>query len=200
MLGCATSVAPTMALIADFTPVDGGTVINEGVPGGTYAYAPNGEPAPSPMISSGAWSLMYIGIGLAETAVVNYGVYFSPPGGACVDAHAYHGVSFKLSGDITGCTLQVTLADSQKTSHTDDPMRGGCTAATCDPSQKALTLSASPTPVQLAWGDVSGGAPAGDIDPSRLVSVGWQLTIPPAADGGSSVCIANVTVDDVMFY
>jgi hypothetical protein len=200
-LGCATSVAPTAALIADFPPIDGGvTTINEGVPGGIVANAPTTEPAPSPTVVGGAWNLSYVGLALAETAVVSFGIYFSPPDGACVDAHTYHGVSFKISGTISGCTLQVLLADSEKTSHTDDPMRGGCSAAACDPSQKMLTLPSVPTLMQIGWGDVSGGMPAGAIDATKLTSLGWQLTIPPAPDGGSGVCAADITIDDVTFY
>jgi hypothetical protein len=201
MLGCATSVAPTAALIDDFPPVDGGvTMINEGVPGGIVVNAPMSEPAPSPTVVGGAWNVNYVGLALAETAVVSFGIYFSPPDAACIDAHTYHGVSFKISGTISGCTLQFLLADSEKTSHTEDPMRGGCTAASCDPSQKLLTLPSSPTPMQIAWGDVSGGAPAGALDATRLVSLGWQLTIPPVPDGGSGACVADITIDDVMFY
>jgi hypothetical protein len=148
----------------------------------------------------GAWNVSYVGLALAETAVVSFGIYFSPPGGACVDAHTYHGVSFKISGTIAGCMLQVLLADSEKTSHTDDPMRGGCSAAACDPSQKMIALPASPTLMQIGWGDVSGGMPAGAIDATKLTSLGWQLTIPPAPDGGSGACVADITIDDVTFY
>jgi hypothetical protein len=202
-LGCAASIAPTAALIADFPPTDGGlAVIAAGVPGGifTYSSAPLTVPAPGPTVVDGAWHVGFIGPAGAEPATAKFGIYFSPPDGDCVDAHSYAGVSFKIGGTISGCTLDYLLADSKETSHADDPMRGGCSASACGASQKMLTLPASPTVVQIRWGDVSGGVPAGAIDATRLTSLGWQLTIPPAPDGGNGACVADITIDDVMFY
>ena len=200
-LGCQTSVAPTVALISDFAASDGGTtVIAGGVPGGIFTNAPMNDPAPTPTVMSGAWNVNYVAVASAETDTVKFGIYFSPPGGACVDAHTYSGVSFKISGTISGCTLQGLIADSEETSHTDDPTRGGCTVSSCQASQKDITLQTSPTATQIAWGDAAGGSPAGTIDATRLTSIGWQLTIPPAPDGGNGACIADITIDDVMFY
>ena len=44
------------------------------------------------------------------------GIDFSPPNSACVDAHTYAGISFKIGGMISGCTLDYVLAVSEETS------------------------------------------------------------------------------------
>jgi len=200
--GCSTSAAPTAALIADFSEADGAPVVfDEGVPGGIVASSSSTEtPPPSPMVEQGAWAIDYYGTGGAETRLVQVGIYFSQPNAACVDAHTYSGIEFKIGGTIVGCTLQLVVGDSETTSNTDDPMRGGCTTGACLPASVPVTLAATPQVTKVAWSQLSGGAPSGPIDPTKLTSVAWQVTMPAVPDGGPAGCEAHFTLDDVEFY
>ncbi len=197
--GCPNSVAPTMALIADFatSPV----MINKGISGGIISEkSSDSVPAPSPMVESGAWHMTnFIAATGASEATATFGIYFSPPPSACVDAHTYAGISFKIGGTVAGCTLSYLLEDSAH--RKSDDMRGSCTAASCEPARKMLTLVATPVVVQIPWAEPTGAAPSTPIDPKRLTAISWQLTIPATpAGGGTQVCMADITLDDVTFY
>jgi hypothetical protein len=202
LLGCATSVAPSMALIADFSGAGGGPVmINKGVPGGIIAEASSmSVPSPSPMLSNGAWQVKdFIAPTGSSEATATFGIYFSPPDRACVDAKSYAGISFKISGTVSGCTLSYVLEDSGHRKMAEE--RGSCTATRCEPPRKTLTISAAGEVVKVAWADVTGGMPNTAIDPGRLTSIAWQLAIPTTPDGGGTqVCMADITVDDITFY
>jgi hypothetical protein len=200
LLGCPTSVVPSMPLIADFSgaaPV----MINKGVPGGIIAESSSASvPAAAPMLEAGAWRLkeFFAPTGSAE-ATATFGIYFSPPNLACVDGHSYAGISFKISGTVMGCSLSYVLEDSGHRKMAEE--RGSCTAARCEPPRKTLTITAAGETVRVAWADVTGGMPNTAIDPGRLTSIAWQLAIPTTPDGGGTqVCMADITVDDITFY
>ena len=202
LLGCSTSTAPTMALIADFAATGGGPVmINKGVPGGIIAEASSTSvPSPSPTLNAGAWQVKdFIAATGSAEATATFGIYFSPPEGACVDARSYAGISFKISGAVAGCTLSYVLEDSAHRKSAEE--RGSCTATRCEPARKTLTIGATAETIKVAWADVTGGMPNTAVDPARLTSIAWQLGIPATPDGGGTgVCMADITVDDVMFY
>jgi hypothetical protein len=201
LLGCATSVAPTMPLIADFAGT-GPVMINKGVPGGIIAESSSPATVPSPglMVEAGTWRLtQYFAPTGASEATATFGIYFSPPNLACVDGKSYAGISFKISGTVTGCTLSYVLEDSGHRELAEE--RGSCTATRCEPPRKTLTIGATAETIKVAWADVTGGMPNTAIDPARLTSIAWQLAIPPTPDGGGTgVCMADITVDDITFY
>jgi pilus assembly protein FimV len=200
LLGCKTNVAPALPLIADFTRVDGGAMIPSGIPGGIFTDVNDGTPSPSPTVSSaGVWTIaQYVAVAAASETFATFGMYFSPPDEACLDGHSYQGISFKLGGTISGCSLRLLVGDSAHTKMKD--ARGACTAATCEPVAKELTIPASPTVVQIPWSGLSGGKPDLALDPKRLTSIAWQFAIPPAPDGGNGACFVDLTIDDVSFY
>jgi hypothetical protein len=199
--GCPNSVAPTIALIADFATT-GPVMIDKGVSGGVIAESSSPTTVPSPplTVDSGAWHLAnYFAPTGDSTQTATFGIYFSPPPSACVDAHTYAGISFKIGGTVAGCTLVYLLEDSAH--RKSDDMRGSCTAASCEPARKTLTLATTPAVVQIPWAEPTGAAPSTAIDPRRLTAISWQLAIPSKSDGGGSgVCMADITIDDVTFY
>src|SRR6187402_362200 len=56
-------------------------------------------------------------------------------GSACIDASAYDGVSFKLSGELGDCLLHFSFSYADALASTADPLRGKCTASNCYPAE-----------------------------------------------------------------
>jgi hypothetical protein len=129
-------------------------------------------------------------------------LYFS----GCVDASAFTGVQFTISGTMTGCTMQFSTNDSEHGDSTvgtgGDPKASGPMGAYA-PQLPVATPFTTPLMVPFAGtGAPTGGSPtAVAIDPAKLTGLQWQFTIAAAAEGGtSSNCTADITIDNVMFY
>src|SRR5207302_1128686 len=114
--------APT---IADFTPVDGGTSIE--IMGGTTSF---GTPAPEIMLSGGNLHAAVTVVAGPEPQSVGFGIYFR----GCVDAAAYSGVKFDMSGTVTGCAMSYAFNFSEDSwnaalvdAGSDGDANGACT-------------------------------------------------------------------------
>ena len=112
-------------------------------------------------------------------------------GEACIDASAYSGVSFVLSGDLGTCNLTFAFAYAEDVGSVNDPNRGLC-SGTCYPSQFALTSSS--TSVAFAATPTVAGMPVAAVNKTKLLGVQWQLV-----PSGTTSCTANFTLDNVMF-
>src|SRR5450755_2490239 len=103
-----TSVAPTDGLIADFKDPDGGIEIM----GGLFAYSAsglNGQGAPSNAVAGGALHITENAPATSDPQYVGTFLYFA----GCVDASAFSGVQFSISGSFSGCTMQVFSNDAE---------------------------------------------------------------------------------------
>jgi hypothetical protein len=187
----ACTAAPTSGLIADFMG-DGGIEIM----GGLSAYG--GVAAPTHTDANGTFEIMENNPAGAAAQYVGTVLYFSN----CVDASAFSGVEFTLSGSVAGCSIQYSTNDVQHDDMSTDP-KGGCTlgSACYSPQASITTVPTTATPVMEPFITTAGGNPSAPTDPTKLTGIQWQFTIAPAAEGGAPVsCVSDLKITDVKFY
>jgi hypothetical protein len=119
------------------------------------------------------------------------GVVLQIDGAACIDASAYSGVSFTLSGDLGTCNLTLAFPTADDLDSMIDPARGLCSGS-CYPSQ--FTLSSTSTSVSFTATPVVPGMPVSAVDKAKLLGVQWALV-----PSGTTSCTASFTIDDVKF-
>jgi hypothetical protein len=194
---------PARALITDFSDAGVGTSgiffgTEPNIDGGAFTFAATGlaapvlSLAPAPAGSTGQALQVVANPGTPtdpSNAFLGFGLGF----GMCVDASAYTGIQFTITGDIGDCSLAFSPQFSEDNSVTDDPMFGSCTAASCFPPASG-PIGTGTTVVEFA--NVAGGAPVTTVDPRALTGVQWQMVAP--TDGVSS-CSANFAVTDIAF-
>jgi len=198
---------PASTLITDFSDAVvvagtpgisfGGTAPNLG--GGTFSVAATGltKPVlslvPAPAGSTGQALQVVANPGLT-TDPANAWSVFGLGFNMCVDASAYTGVQFTITGDVGNCGLSFAAQFSEDNSVSDDPYFGSCTVGTsCFPPSSTLPILAGTTIVDFS--QVSGGSPLTTVDAHSITGVQWQLNAP--TDG--NVCAANFTVSNVTF-
>lgn len=202
-MGCTISdlPPPPAPLIADFASVDGGASIPIG---GTFTYhSPDAAVAPTATVTNGGWHITLNAPGMTDPQYIGAGIYFNGnvAGTDCIDATAYTGIKFDISGSIagTGCTAQYSTNDSAHSAvSATDPKAGG-PAGSYAP-QAALTASSTVTTVMMPFagtGAPSGGSPAIAIAKDKLTGVQWQFTV---AGGTTNACMVDLIIDNVSFY
>ncbi len=201
-----TSLAPTDGLIADFTASGGGSDARAvAIMGGinTYGGATLGGPgSPTYSTTSGALEITESALATSTPQYVGVVVYFNN----CIDASAFTGVQFTISGSFSGCTMQYSTVDSEHddTTYASPSPHATGPAGAYAPQAQLTASQVTPTPTTISMpfngaGAPSGGSPDGlALDTSALDRVGWQLTIPAAI--GTPACTASLTIDDVKFY
>jgi hypothetical protein len=194
-------MAPADGLIADFAAAGSGGIE---ISGGIVTYAARKVGGPS--------SPTYTTTGGALTVTVNVSPTSKPQFvGAlvsfdkCVDASAFSGVQFTISGSFSGCQMQYATGD---VAHQDvslgSPYATGAAGAYSPQfriAADALTSTSRTIKAPFASPDIRGN-PAPALDPTKLIFTLWQFTVPvaPEDDGGIEMCTGSVTIDDVRFY
>jgi len=228
-----TGTPPSAALISDFdsatgsaTPAAFGTW-GQSIYGGPYVY-PNvvtnpgscaAPPSHYPLtqdFNGGTWNIQgtvgeFSGGGLWWECLANATTTLSYAAACTIDASAYTGISFTISGDAgpavggattgsisfsvaTPATMKVSLDSSGNPKNC-----GACTAATCG-SGASVPVSDTATPVTLTWADL------GVTTPNAISGIGFSFTNPCSLNGGyaTSPCTptpfpVNITIDDLQF-
>jgi hypothetical protein len=166
--------------------------------GGTFTYAaPNlTAPAVVPLTStSGVLQGLHVTASPGVTTDPSnswsgVGLYFSNP--ACVDARAYTGFRFTVSGDLGTCKLSFLGVPSEDNAVANGPV-GTCTATSCiSPSYGPITTGTS----VVHFADLSGGNPYAALDSAALNDIAWQLDVPT---DGSPACNADFIITDASF-
>jgi hypothetical protein len=120
-----------------------------------------------------------------------FGFGFSFNSTACVDASAFTGIEFTITGDLGTCSTNFSVTDSE-----DLPIvfQGTCTASSCfAPSTAPLTAGTH----VIHFADLSNGSPVPTLDSAALMGVSWNMNVP--TDGESAPCAANFTISDLSF-
>jgi hypothetical protein len=194
---------PARALITDFADAGVGTSgiffgTEPNIDGGAFSFAATGltapvlSLAPAPAGSTGQALQVVANPGTptdASNTFLGFGLGF----GMCVDASAYAGIQFTITGDIGNCSLSFSPQFSEDNSFADDPMFGSCTAASCFPPMSG-PIGTGTTVVEFA--NVTGGNPDMTVDPRALTGVQWQMSAPT---DGVGTCSANFTVTNITF-
>jgi hypothetical protein len=186
-----TRIAPPDGIIATFSDLDGGISVVERL----VEYPFDGT---APMAIAEAGSL-HITQNAQSKATTQYtGVIISF--GDCIDASAFTGVQFSISGSFSGCTMKYFTGDVAHQDATSGAPHAVGREGAYQPQTPIASnrLSSTPVVMQMAFDDyVSEGYPSTPLDPAELILVGWQLEIPGSS--GTS-CVADITLDDVKFY
>jgi hypothetical protein len=133
-----------------------------------------------------------------------------------VDASAYKGIQFKISGSLGGGTLRMgmgTLNDAVAASwliaHNDTSATatnpGRCmppadatltkySQSTCKDPEALILVTASQAPITLTWTDFTGGKPVSGVEPKDIISIYWYFVWTT----GSSYPV-DITLDDLSF-
>lgn len=124
---------------------------------------------------------------------------------SCIDASAFSGVQFTISGSFSGCSLTYGTGDVEHEDVTLSWTFSAGPAGSYVPQHRiaAADLSSTPKTIKLPFtsADIQGNPPT-PIDAAKLIFTLWQFIVPVAATDGSATppCTANVTIDDVRFY
>ena len=206
-----TSTAPADGLIADFmngTPADPTREGSESL-GGIVTFGPpgilGGPGSPTYSVTGGTLNITESALATSVDQHVGVDVSFDK----CIDASAFTGVQFTISGSFSGCSIGYATADSEHADSTFSPGIPNATgpAGSYAPSAQLTAAQVTPTPMTISMpfhgaGAPSYGNPAVAVDPTKLGGVEWAFTIPAAAagDGGTPMCTATLTIDNVRFY
>jgi hypothetical protein len=196
-----TSAAPASGLVAEFSAAGDS---QEPVPGKIVTYSiPKVADAGAFNYTAAGGNLMIKINAPATSRPQLLGTMFEF--NSCVDASAFSGVQFTISGSFSGCSLNYGTGDIV---HEDVTVSGTFAAGPAGayvPQHKiaAADLSSTPKTIKLPFTstDIQGNPPT-PIDATKLIFTLWQFIVPVAADDGSATppCTANVTIDDVRFY
>lgn len=218
--GLGTLCAPPAQVITDFTytPSDAGSTDvrfggNSYLTGGGSYYPNSGANALKQDLTQGNWHISgtvgdYSGLSL----------YFDN----CdrVDAKQFKGISFTVSGTAPG-GITLTVGTAGDTATGEWMLRNGKTTAKatdvgrCSPSQggkpidtmnqyytpgcvaptKNIPVTTTPTPVTVAWADLTGGQPDATINPAEITSVSWIFQW---QDKGTPYAV-DLVMDDLAF-
>jgi hypothetical protein len=120
----------------------------------------------------------------------------------CVDASAFTGVQFSITGSISGCVFALAVQDSaHELSSSLSPYGTG--PADAHPGATALTadqITSMQQTLKIPFAGQMPGVPATPTDPSKLTWLDWVIAIDPHVTGGPSTCKADLTIADVRFY
>ncbi|HXU63120.1 MAG TPA: hypothetical protein VN962_15545 [Polyangia bacterium] len=186
--------APCDGLIADFSSADAGIPIM----GGLTSWS--GILKPTYTLDNGTLNVME---DVAQSSAPQYlgtTLYFNN----CVDASAFSGVQFTISGSVSAaCQVIFGANDVAHDDKVSDPLKGKCDAgSSCYAPNMPIPMAVTSTPqvMQIPW--ITGSSvPDVALDPAHLVGVQWQFTVGPTADGGTPQnCTAELHIDDVKFY
>jgi hypothetical protein len=193
---CARYPARSDGLLIDFDtydPLDGswGDASLGQLTGGTsgYSCADDGVSCPASAIiarvrtGGGGLRIQAAVPALGYTGMV---LWFGP----CVDASAFGGLQFQVSGELFGAVLSVKLQ-----THDNYPIdlvnvKGGCSYTSeadkwseCVPPEfEIATSAAEPATVSIAWSDFGNGIPNAGVSPEGLVGVELAFECPSDVD------------------
>ena len=200
-------------LLSDFTytPSDAGPVdprigTSGSLEGGGSYYPNSGAHALTSDLSQDNWHL---------TGTVGdysgFGLYFY----LCdrIDASAFSGISFTVSGNVPSITFGIGTVDNTPTGEwmlttggkttakaTDS---GRCTPSSgtqyyhpgCTDNTTQIPVTATPTTQTVAWGALSGGAPSTSVNPAEITTIYWFF---PWSDQMAPYEL-DFTIDDLKF-
>jgi hypothetical protein len=200
-----TLIAPANGLIADFSPVGGGAN-GQGIqiPGGIVTYDSSklgGTGSLTYTITGGSLNIRVSAPAISRPQFLGAIVQFD----SCIDASAFTGIQFTISGSFSDCGLVYMTGDVEHEDVTISSSFASGPAGSYPPQKKFSVADLASTPRTIkqpfVGSDIQGN-PATPIDPTKLVLTSWQFIVPIAADDGSTtpMCTGNLTIDDIKFY
>lgn len=110
--------------------------------------------------------------------------------GPCVDASAFGGLEFQVSGELFGAVLSVKLQTHENYPIDLVNVKGGCPYTTeadkwseCVPPEYEIAATTpEPTSIRLSWSDFANGIPNSGVTPEGLVGVELAFECPSDVD------------------
>jgi hypothetical protein len=117
---------------------------------------------------------------------------------SCIDASAFTGTQFSITGTISGCSIAYANVDSAHQQMSNNALG---TAATGDYAQ-TTTVTVPSTNLMVPFPTTGAGAmPAQALNKMQLIQLNWGIVIPPPTDGGAAAnCMVDVMISNVKFY
>jgi hypothetical protein len=122
---------------------------------------------------------------------ISFGFFFS----SCVDASAFTGIQFTITGEIGNCLIEASAVPSEDNA-VQNGSAGTCVASSCV-SPVSAPVSTGTTTVSFA--SMSGGTPLATVDAHALNDVQWVVVAPTDDSGNTQSCAANFIVSAVSF-
>jgi hypothetical protein len=231
--GCSALPLPVgdagVSLITDFSQVAADAGPGASATFGAYSLGPSGFGGGSyayPGLGPGTDSLADAGAGIYCTTLAsqNSFVATATPGTGwvlsgqvssysgvglylyqCVDASAFQGIEFTISGDVgnesTGVASpdQLTFSVSTPPDIAADSGPGdSCTLGSCGSPAYTFTVPAQPTTIRVTWDMLTGGSPVFVLNPSQISGIQWSIPWPCIPD--PQPFVINITISDVAFF
>jgi hypothetical protein len=188
-----TTAAPADGLITAFT-----------VPGaGVLAGVAVGPPESAPTFTTNGELHITVNAPVISTRQV---LLVDLPFRECVDATAFAGLQFSISGSLSGCTFGQATQDSAHLAYDGSsagPGALGTGAPGAIPNSTVLTsgqITPEPQTMTLPFAAQSDGVPATPTDKSKLTWLDWVFVVNPYIGGGPTACKGDLTIKDVKFY
>ena len=200
-----TLVAPANGLVADFSAASSGADDqNIQISSSIITYALPKSIGPQPLTyttTGGHLNLRVNAPAIARPQFLGAMLQFN----SCIDATAFTGVEFTISGSFSGCGLTYAASDVEHEDATLSSAFSTGPAGSYPPHSSLVAGDVTPTSRTLRQpfvGREIQGSPYTPIDPARLVLMVWQFIVPVAADDGSATpnCSGELTIDNVRFY
>lgn len=188
-----TAAAPTDGLVTAFSIRGGGVQSEVGI--GPAEAAPK-------FTTDGA---LHITVNAPTTSAAQV-LLVDLPLQQCIDASAFTGLQFSISGSISGCTFAQATQDSAHLRYdwmAIGPGTHGTGESGAHPNHTVLTpdqITAAPQTLKMPFAAQTGGVPATATDKSMLTWLDWVFLVDPYKAGGPSACKADLTITDVTFY
>jgi hypothetical protein len=208
--GASTGGAPLVPFKCPETPAPGPSIAPgtsgvwgsaSDVAGGTFKYVDSTASNALTADTATTPGSVIVTATLAASGYNGYGLYFKDPD-KCWSAAAYQGIRFTVSGSTGGATMLFQVQTNNNYPIDNTNSKGACQgtwSSGCGNNQApAITVTATATPVEIKFTDLTGGQPDA-MDPKEILGIQWQwnCTTPPT---GTTSCPINVTLGTVEFY
>ena len=197
--GMAWTGAPNITNFSDAVIPDGGAAgaYRIGTQGGLYTYG-----GTVTTVENGALHVTgtYPASTTAVQQYVGWGIYFDN----CIDATAYSGISFTMTGSFGTCDMLAIGAQFPQDQPVSATGHGTCTGTACYGPGAPHTV----TSTSVTFAAMVGGSPVATVTPeakSRVTGVNFGFHSPTAAAGDASGdasaggCTVDFTVDNIAF-
>jgi len=191
-LSCASPIAPTNGIIADFS--DANTATNTwgpstGLHGVTFSY-PDGSDMVDTVDANGLHLTGTIAANATANTFGGGGLSFY----ACATVGTSSKVQFNIQGSAAGCTMTVQIRTFDQLPAEQNPS-GGCyrdAGGSCFGYPAThVPVPSAPTDVAIPFSSFSGWSTA---DATQVVGLQWQFA---RTDPAASCTITNVTITDI---
>ena len=129
------------------------------------------------------------------------GLYLSQ----CVDASAFQGIEFTISGNVgsatpdAGAPGELTFSVSTPVdSKVQDGVGNTCTLSGCGSPGYTFSVPAQPTTLRVTWEMLTGGSPVFVLNPGKISGIQWSLPWPCTTNPVPYA--AQIVLSDVSFF